>query len=337
MSKPAASVVIPSRDRARKLGETLISLRRQTVGPLDYELIVVDDGSTPPLMLPPEPGPPCHLVRLQGHGRSEARNAGAERARGGLLVFVDDDMGVGHDFVAAHLRAHQEWPGALIVGAIRLPLEAGKLPFGRFRQCLEDLALPDCPGLTSRTNFCAAGNMSIPWRTFQELGGFLPDLASGEDQDLALRHSARGGRIVFWPEAFAVHRDDALDIRSYCRRAEWGSEELVPFCQRHPNWPDNRNRLTVNGPLCWGEESMGASARKVAKAILGLKPLQEALFFVIAVFEKAGMPDHLLERLYRLMLGIHLRRGYQRGLRRYGTQAVVAESGIRPDDSRSRG
>ena len=69
--------------------------------------------------------------------------------------------------------------------------------------------------------------------------GFDAVLASSEDQDLALRHTATGGRIAFVPEARVVHCDSALDIRSYCRRAEWGAEHMIPFCRRYPDWPAN--------------------------------------------------------------------------------------------------
>jgi GT2 family glycosyltransferase len=116
----------------------------------------------------------------------------------------------------------------------------------------------------STPNFCAAANMSIPRNLFQGLGGFDCAITSSEDQDLAMRHTAKGGLIAFLPEAEAVHHDNALDIRSYCRRAEWGIENMLPFCHRYPELPDNIERAMVNGLPRWGEEPSGnACARRV--------------------------------------------------------------------------
>src|SRR5262245_23358462 len=140
MTAPKLTVVIPTHDRPEKLGETISALSSQRdLDPADYELIVVDDGSIPPVT--PEQrggGPNLRVMRVEGEGPSAARNNGAAAANGELLVFVDDDVGVVPGFLASHWRAHLEWPGALQVGLICLPETAIGTPFGRFRQDLED-------------------------------------------------------------------------------------------------------------------------------------------------------------------------------------------------------
>ncbi len=317
MSGLGASVVIATRDRPGALAETLAGVRNQDVGAGGCEIVVVDDGSAPPLAAPQGAahGPSVRLVRTPGAGRSAARNAGARAAAGRLLVFLDDDMSVGPDFVAAHLGAQRDWPGVLAVGAIRLPEQALATPFGRFRQRLEDSGVPTDRGLVAARNACAAGNMSLPRDSFLALGGFDVGLASGEDQDLALRHTAQGGAIAFLPEARAVHRDQALDIRSYCRRVEWGSEGVVAFCRRHVDWPDNRERMRTNGPLRPGRDGAGLTLRKLAKSALATPPGRAALFGVAAALERVAPHTASLERAYRLLLGIHVFRGFRKGLR----------------------
>src|SRR5205823_12177813 len=99
--------------------------------------------------------------------------------------------------------------------------------------------VPRARGPVASRNFCAAGNMSLPRARFLQLGGFDPSLSSGEDQDLALRHTERGGLLVFLPEAAVVHRDRALTLRSYCKRHETGSERIAAFVRKHPDLPDN--------------------------------------------------------------------------------------------------
>jgi GT2 family glycosyltransferase len=312
------SVIIPTHNRPDKLGVTFDSVRRQTVAATDYEIIVVDDGSSPPVsLMRTDPLPSCVVVRLEGEERSAARNAGAKVARGGLLVFVDDDMVVASDFLSVHLSAQSEWPEALVVGAVRLPDELLATPFGRFRQKLEQNGIPLTRGLTGMRNFCTATNMSVSKRRFDEIGGFDPNIVSGEDQDFALRHTSRGGEIAFLPEADALHNDNALDIRGYCRRAEWGGAQMVPFCQRHSDLPDNVEREKVNGRLR-REDALSRRFRKLIKSLLAITPVCAMLFGAASLFEHIAPNGWALDRIYRLLLGTHIFRGYRKGLRRYG-------------------
>jgi hypothetical protein len=115
------------------------------------------------------------------------------------LLFLDDDMTVGFDFLSAHQRAHEEWPETLVVGSVRLPDEALATPFGRFRQDLEQRATPRLRGLISTRNFCTAANMSISRELFLHLGGFDASLPAARIRS-ALRHTARRGHIAFIPK-----------------------------------------------------------------------------------------------------------------------------------------
>ncbi len=317
MTSIKASVIIPSRNRHDKLTGLLDCLKRQSVAAGDYEIIIVDDGSTPAVALPgDDQGPKCRLVRLEGVERSAARNLGAAQAQGGILVFVDDDMTVESDFLAAHLRAHDEWPGSIVIGASRLADELFTNPFGRFRRELEQHEVPRERGPVAMRNFCAAANMSIARDLFHKLEGFDQAMVSGEDQDLALRHTATPGRIVFVPEAVSIHHDAAVDIRSYCRRSEWGSEKLVAFTRRHPDWPDNIERERVNGFARWGSEPLLQSARKTIKLGLTNQLVLVVLFALARLLERAAPNGYLLDRVYRLLLGAHILRGYRKGLKR---------------------
>ncbi|HXG94349.1 MAG TPA: glycosyltransferase family 2 protein [Blastocatellia bacterium] len=312
-----ASVVIPTHNRPEKLSQLLNCLRNQDVPADGYEVIVVDDNSLPPVTLEKtEGGPETSLIRLDETERSAARNRGAAAARGEILLFVDDDMKVGKDFISNHLRAHERYPGALVVGSVRLPEEAIATPFGRFRQRLEDNALPEASGPTTIENFCTAANMSIARERFKELGGFDGSIISSEDQDFALRHSARGGQIVFAPEARAIHCDHALDIRSYCRRAEWGSRMMIPFCLRYPDRADNIERHRINAPASFGREPLSQSIRKIIKSVLASKPALLIFFTAAAFLERAAPDSRALDRIYRLLLGAHILRGYRIGLKR---------------------
>jgi len=316
MNEVKISVIIPTHNRPDKLSETLACLRSQDIPATAYEIIVVDDGSTPAVNLPEaSEALDCRLVRLEKLGRSAARNSGAAAARGEQLVFVDDDMRVESDFLAMHLAAHREWPHALRVGEIHLSDEVRSTPFGKFRHNLEQHSVPRSRGLVAARNFCAAGNMSIARERFLSLGGFDKAIDSSEDQDFALRHTDCGGEIVFVPEACAIHCDSALDIQSYCLRSEWGMENMMPFFQRYPDWPDNVERERVNGPLRLGREPLTLSLKKAIKLGFTFKPVLETLFFIASILERIAPDSATLDRIYKTLLGAHLIRGYRKGMK----------------------
>ena len=144
--------------------------------------------------------------------------------------------------------------------------------------------------------------------------------AEAEDQELALRHSACGGRIVFIPEADTVHYDHSLELQSYCRRVEWGSANVLPFCYAWPDWPQNIERQRINGPLQITQEPLGISLRKIVKSILAQPIMLKGLFQLAFWLEKTMPHSTALDRYYRFLLGIHLQKGYRKGLKKYSEQ-----------------
>jgi glycosyltransferase involved in cell wall biosynthesis len=311
------SIVIPTHNRPEKLRETVEKLRRQNFPPEEYEIVVVDDGSTPPVVFEEDftVRPKIRLVRLEGEERSVARNTGARQSAGEIVIFVDDDISTREDFIDCHWRAHQEFTNALAVGEILLPQESQNTPFGRFRQRLEQNGIPRQRGLVEEENFCAAANASIDREIFLSLGGFDTTISSSEDQDFALRHTAQGGRIVFLPEASVIHRDNALDIRGYCRRNEWGSRLMLPFYERYPDFPHNLERERINGPIKWKEEPFSSILRKGLKSLIAAKIPVAVLFKTADLLERTAPNNAALDKVYRLLLGAHIFRGYRAAIK----------------------
>ena len=93
------SVIVPCHDIARYLDRCLRSLRDQDLGAEEYEVIVIDDGSTDDslrIAREHEASDPRITVHSQSNkGLSAARNAGLDRATGAYVYFVDGD-----DYVA---------------------------------------------------------------------------------------------------------------------------------------------------------------------------------------------------------------------------------------------
>lgn len=324
MTFPCVSFVMATHNRPAKLKKLLQSLLAQNAEAGGFEIIVVDDGSKPPVDLGEFPD--VILLRTEGVERCHARNTGAQRARGELLVILDDDITVGPNFMAEHLKAQAKWPGEMIIGAVEFPPAVLKTPFGAFRQSIVENDWPVGwkfePKLTDSPMFATAQNMALPRERFLELGGFDPESLNTEDQDLAIRHIEKGGKVGFWPVALGLHNDDAVTIRTYCKRAQWGVVQHVRFVKKHPNRPENRERQAINGPLRIGREPRKRTVWKIAKQILFWRPLLEFLFVCAEVLEHFAPRAARLKQIYRLLIGIHLQYGYRLGLKKFGGPKV---------------
>ncbi|MFF4651370.1 glycosyltransferase family 2 protein [Streptomyces sp. NPDC001380] len=92
MHAPLISIVVPAHDESGRLGDCLDSVLRQSFA--DVEVLVVQDRSpqTPQTLPASSRDPRVAVLRLGAAvGVGQARSAGADRARGGHLLFLDAD------------------------------------------------------------------------------------------------------------------------------------------------------------------------------------------------------------------------------------------------------
>ncbi len=138
-----AVIVCTHNPRADYLGRTLGALRAQTLPPSDYDLLVVDNASAPPL----EPRidlawhPGARVVAESALGLTNARLRGIEEARSDFIVWVDDDNLLAPDYLAQAQALAREWPmlGAWGCGDFTPEWETPPLP--AFSPYLEYLAV----------------------------------------------------------------------------------------------------------------------------------------------------------------------------------------------------
>lgn len=190
----AITVIIPCAGREQLLARALASVACQTFAP--NEVIVVDDGSCPPLRLPREVDASCRLVRLpENRGAPAARNAGLELASGEFVALLDSD----DEWFPNHLEH-------LVNIALRYTTDIPLLVIGGFRAkdaegCDHDASTHLHAG-DPRRSLILLTHRTMTTSTFlinrAALDGglrFDPSLPALQDYDFALR-AASAGRLV---------------------------------------------------------------------------------------------------------------------------------------------
>lgn len=226
------SVVVPHYDAPDELALTLAALERQTYPRDLFEVVVVDDGSPAPPAAPRSSPLNIRVERQddRGFGLSRARNAGAKAAAGDILVFLDCDILVEDDWLAAHARRHHAVSDAVTLGLYAdvsvdgLDADAVRHRTGTLKDTLAGRPTDPRPNeahlirtdwLTSRADdpFRAAlgGNLGIGADFFRETGGFDESFTRWgmEEIEFAYRAYTLGGLLIPLPDAFGWHQGRA--------------------------------------------------------------------------------------------------------------------------------
>lgn len=225
MTAPSVSVVVATWNRPELARRLVAQLDGQVVSSRAFEVVVVDDGSEPPVCLAapaPESSARLTLLRQANGGPARARHRGILEAQGELIVLLDDDMSVGPGFVAAHLRAHGGGSGRVVLGQIRSDPALARMPlFERFHAKMLERFEADVEAgrLAVRGTHLCTGNVSFRRADYLAVGGFDPAFDRSEDAELGIRFEKAGLELVFSREAFSTHGSDHTSLRVWMRRA----------------------------------------------------------------------------------------------------------------------
>jgi len=297
----AATVVIPCHNKMATLPEVLNALRAQDFPRHDFEVVVVDDGSTDgSAELVPSLGDGLPRIALEQMGThaeicpARVRNRGLDKARGNVVVFLDADILVGPSFIREHVEAHAAGSGeTAVIGYIyaypllareRTPEVLRPPPVGDVLRELPELLRKDpkrwrdgrevnyriWPDLTAcplTWFFFWSGNVSVSRAKALELGGFDEEFKNWGFEDLEFGYRLWKAHVAFT-----------------LRRAAWGfhyphstgtdqrlSDNNRQFLRKHP---EPYAELS-----CFSMRYQGTSAAKVRWEILELiatPPLAEA-------------------------------------------------------------
>ena len=219
------SVIVATWNRQAILAETLEHLHRQTVPSRQWEVIVVDDGSTDGTdQMVAEAreqcwGFPLRYIWHENRGPGFTQNVGIQQACHELILLLADDIWTHPELLAEHLRSHRQYPDSCIavLGNVRT---SPRLPPTALHRVWNPFHYERFHGRTEVEGyFFHACNLSAKRSFLLEHGLFRErQAAAHEDIELGYRLSQQGLRIVFNERALADHYHPET-LANICRRA----------------------------------------------------------------------------------------------------------------------
>jgi glycosyltransferase involved in cell wall biosynthesis len=213
------SVIIATRNRATMLEQTLESLANQKSAGLQWEAIVVDNGSqdtTSAVLNRARSRLPLVTFAEPRLGKNVALNRALPLARGRLLVFTDDDVTADDHWLAELHQASVRWPNDAIFGGRIEPLLPEQTPgwmrppgFRYSALSFSYYAPQDDEGPTHWSpygpNLAIRREVFDKYRYCEHIGPAGTNYAMGSETELLVRLASQGYRYVYVPSASVGH------------------------------------------------------------------------------------------------------------------------------------
>ncbi len=235
------SVIVPTYNRLPILKKCLSALEGQTLASTDFEVIVIDDGSsdgTEEALTGYRPPFRFQYLRQKNSGTGAARLNGVAHTSGEYLLLMNDDTICDRDLLNQHLRTQRAYPGQrwAVLGNFEYPAAARLRALTRYF-CVEPFMFPQismeegCPYGYSHFITC---NLSVSREAVVEAGSFDSIYKLSEDTELGIRLYERGYRVLYHPDAHAFHDHLPYPAHNLIRRARvYGADYFYMF-GRHP-------------------------------------------------------------------------------------------------------
>lgn len=231
------SVVVPAYNASATVEECLQALARQSLPSSEYEVIVVDDGSSDSTRATAARYG-VEVLTQDHQGPAAARNLGAAQARGEIVLFTDADCVPTSDWIESMLLPFGD---DQIAGAKGVYHTHQKKLVARFVQ-LEYEDKYDLMRKERYIDFIDTYSAAYRKEVFNHNEGFDPAFprASGEDVEFSYRLAERGYRMVFVPQASVYHRH-VDSLWDYLRRKFYVGYWRVLMYRKHPGkiWKDS--------------------------------------------------------------------------------------------------
>jgi len=198
------SVIVPAFNAEKTIAACLTSLLNQTVAQQDYEIIVVDDGSTDATADIVRKYSQVRLLSQENQGPAAARNNGVRQAQGDIILFTDADCTVSDNWIeemTCLLKSNPE-----VVGAKGVYKTSQKSLVARFVQ-LEYEDKYDVMKRHKYIDFIDTYSACFRKHVFIKMDGYNRSfpVACAEDVELSFRLANAGYKMLFAPRAIVYH------------------------------------------------------------------------------------------------------------------------------------
>ncbi|MGB3405707.1 MAG: glycosyltransferase [Microcoleaceae cyanobacterium] len=220
MNQPFFSIVIPTYNRPERLKSCLQSMSDLNYPREQFEVIIVDDGSSTPLehiVAPFHQNINITFITQPNQGPASARNTGATKAKGKFIVFTDDDCQPKPDWLNNLEAQFKRTPNSLVGGKTLNALPENL--YSTASQLLIDYLYEYYNTNREQASFFASNNFAMSKENFSQVGQFdttFP-LAAGEDREFCDRWLHRGYQMSAVSEAQIYHAHH-LTLRSFWRQ-----------------------------------------------------------------------------------------------------------------------
>ena len=288
MLQPLVSVIIPTFNRRRWIGECLGSVRAQTYPHI--ETLVIDDCSTDGTVewLRAEPQYTFAKIHVQpkNGGASEARNTGIRMARGDLIVFIDSDDLLAPKHVQTAVEVFQSEPNlglfacdSTLIGTNGEVLYSGKTwheiqseiknyPLRTGRRELKDVFLFSniFPGFT------------LPKTVLEELNGFDQSIFPMDDYDLMLRVAGLGYGVYYQHEPLALRREHAGQCSGPANSVDTCRKQILTLEAALDRNPELRTAGSeIRKRMAQAKLELALSYMKAGQRAIGFSAMLEAI------------------------------------------------------------
>jgi lipopolysaccharide/colanic/teichoic acid biosynthesis glycosyltransferase/glycosyltransferase involved in cell wall biosynthesis len=206
------SVIVPARDAAHTTRDCLSAVLSQENIDVDFEVILVDDGSTDDTAAIAEQMG-VRVIRQDPAGPGAARNAGVAASKGDILAFTDADCVPSEDWLFQLMQPFTDSETVGVKGAY-LTKQRGLLP--RFVQAEYSYKYRRVAA-QKRIDFIDTYSAAYRRGPFVDNGGFEESMPAAQDAEFSFRLARKGYRLAFAPQATVYHLH-SQHLGQYLRR-----------------------------------------------------------------------------------------------------------------------
>ena len=208
------SLIIPTYNRQEIVFQTLQYIKQQSISGFEVVLVDQTESNDSNLNNFKDDGFKYKYLKIKETGLPNARNVGAENAKGDILIFIDDDSIPDSDLIQSYMNLFNDYEkdkfcigGRIIEKNTTMFKENNSIVggwitwYGKTLKNFDTVKSGEC-------EWASGGNFGLTKDLFIEVGGFDPNFigtAVLEDGDFGYAVKKIGGRVYYYPEPVIEH------------------------------------------------------------------------------------------------------------------------------------